>query len=331
MAPRTIVYYNTLARPHPALPRPMPYLAFVLICVLFGSNFILMSEAKQALGPMTIGFGRVLGAAAVLVPLWWMLPQRSVVPRGKWPPLAWVALLATAYPYAIQPLLIARAGNHSFFGVLVSLTPLATVAASIPLLGVWPSTRQMFGVIGGLAFLTLLVFDGIDRSIELWVLLLGISIPCCYAVANTYLKRTLAHLPALPVTSGMMVMSAVMLIPFVAAEPWLPFPQPPAPGQLGWSVLAVVLLGVFGTGVTMWLFVGLVQQRGPLWAGMTTYVIPLVAMLWGAIDNETITGKQLAAIVGVLAMVALVQLGGGRAAVLPDPAGSLAQPDARLR
>ncbi|QDU88335.1 EamA-like transporter family protein [Pirellulimonas nuda] len=309
----------------------MPYLSFAAICLLFGSNFILMSEAKMALGPMVIGLGRVIGAAAVLVPLWWMRSSREVVPRHRWPALAWVALLATAYPYAIQPLLIARAHNHSFFGALVSLTPLATIAVSIPMLGVWPSSRQLLGVLGGFGFLALLVFDGIDRSMEWWVLLLGVSIPCCYATANTYLKRTLADLPSLSVTSGMMVMSAAMLVPFAAAEPKMPWPRPEHPEQWVASLAAVAVLGVLGTGVTMWLFVGLVQQHGPLFAGMTTYVVPLVAVLWGAFDREKITLYQMVSIFGVLSMVALVQYGMVGATQRLEQTGDLSERLPRVR
>ena len=45
---------------------------------------------------------------------------------------------------------------------------------------------------------------------------------------------------------------------------------------------------------------------------MTTYVVPVLALLWGTLDHETISGQQLVAIAGVLAMVAIVQTGSKR-------------------
>ena len=42
---------------------------------------------------------------------------------------------------------------------------------------------------------------------------------------------------------------------------------------------------------------------------MTTYVVPVLALLWGTVDHETISSRQMLAIAGVLAMVALVQTG----------------------
>jgi hypothetical protein len=64
---------------------------------------------------------------------------------------------------------------------------------------------------------------------------------------------------------------------------------------------------------------------------MTTYVVPVLSLLWGTLDHERITPQQMAAIAGVLAMVALVQSGSRQVAVIADPAGPpqpLALPEA---
>ena len=55
------------------------------------------------------------------------------------------------------------------------------------------------------------------------------------------------------------------------------------------------------------MIVKLVQSHGPLFAGMVTYVVPVVALVWGLLDKEQITTRQVVAITGILAMVALVQ------------------------
>ena len=62
------------------------------------------------------------------------------------------------------------------------------------------------------------------------------------------------------------------------------------------------------------------KKEGPLFAGMTTYVVPVLALVWGLFDHETITWDQLAAMAGALAMVTLVQAKparSGRPLVLP--------------
>ena len=64
-------------------------------------------------------------------------------------------------------------------------------------------------------------------------------------------------------------------------------------------------------------FIWMILKKGPLFAGMTTYVVPVLALLWGTLDHETISTQQMLAIGGVLAMVALVQTGSRAAAVAP--------------
>lgn len=53
----------------------------------------------------------------------------------------------------------------------------------------------------------------------------------------------------------------------------------------------------------------LIQREGPLFAGMTAYLIPLGALAWGWYDDEEVTVLQVVAVLGILAMVALVQFG----------------------
>jgi drug/metabolite transporter (DMT)-like permease len=62
----------------------------------------------------------------------------------------------------------------------------------------------------------------------------------------------------------------------------------------------------------MYWFNYLVQHHGPLFAGMVTNVVPLGAVLLGWADQETVSPLQLAALIGIVIMVALVQYGGAR-------------------
>jgi drug/metabolite transporter (DMT)-like permease len=73
---------------------------------------------------------------------------------------------------------------------------------------------------------------------------------------------------------------------------------------------AIAVLGILGTGFAVLSVIWLIVTKGPLFAGMATYVVPTLALVWGAVDGEMITARQLLAMAGVLGMVALVQFGG---------------------
>jgi len=287
-----------------------------------------MAKAGSALGPVAVGAGRVLGAAIVLLLAWRIVTPSARVPRDKWLACLVVGLVANGYPYVVQPYLISTGlaigggGGHSFFGMMVAFTPLLTILASAPMLGIWPTARQLVGVLVGLGFMGLLMSDGIDRGITPVMLLMAFSIPLSYSLANTYLRRSLSEVPATALTASMLVAPALVLTPFALSNNLLAplhLAGPANPTDWPSSLAAVAVLGILGTGVTMWLFVRLVQQQGPLFAGMVTYVVPVVAMLWGIVDGEKVSTPQVVAIAGVLSMVALVQYGAAqrKPAVVP--------------
>ena len=125
------------------------HLAFLFVCVTWGASFILMERATHAFGPVGVAIGRLGGGAAVLAIVWWVQRGRHRVAWADVPRIAGVALVGTALPFAVQPYCLAQGFGHSYFGMMVGLVPLATIVVSVPMLGVWPTARQVVGVLGG--------------------------------------------------------------------------------------------------------------------------------------------------------------------------------------
>ena len=109
-----------------------------------------MDRASHALGAVSIGVIRLLGGALVLGVYWWVKRERVRIRRVDWWHIFVVAALANALPFVIQPYAMIQAGEHGYFGMMVALVPLATILASIPMLKIWPSRRQLVGVLGGI-------------------------------------------------------------------------------------------------------------------------------------------------------------------------------------
>lgn len=280
----------------------MHHLIFLFIVLIWSASFIMMKKADLAFGPLSVGALRVLGGALVLAALALLL-RRRWRPQGKqWVLLVLLVLIGYAWPYTMQPFLVGRHGS-GFIGMMVGLVPLLTVLVSVPLLRQWPSLRQAIGVFGGLACLALIMRDGLDRSVPLPHLFLAISVPLGYAISNTLIKRHLSGVPSLSLTLWCLGSSVLVLGPLALSREELR-----AGGEtLLVGTLCVAVLGVVGTGLAIFGLYRLIQLRGPLYAGMVTYLIPLGAVLWGWLDGEEVTTLQLAAMAGVIAMVVLVQ------------------------
>ncbi|MEM6516852.1 MAG: EamA family transporter, partial [Bacteroidota bacterium] len=94
---------------------------------------------------------------------------------------------------------------------------------------------------------------------------------------------------------GIIAPSLVVLIftDFFAAET---LNQP----ELLTSLLYIGILSIFGTAAAKIIFFRLVQISTPVFASSVTYLMPLVALIWGVIDGEEIGMLQIGAAVIIL-------------------------------
>ncbi len=278
----------------------MNYLMFIYISAVWGSSFVLMKWADDSYDPLSLATYRLIGAAVTLYICRLFVKEKTTFPKKDIGPL-FLLSVSTIIPFAVQPFLITKYGS-AFIGMMVVFVPLSTIIVSIPLLKRYPAKREVLGVLGGLGFSWLIVNDGMERNVTLIDFLLAFSIPLSYALGNTYTKKRLSHLKSLDLSLGIMVFSAIMLWPFATY-----FEEIHVNDQFNEATSYLLLLGIFGTGIPIVLFYYLINKKGPLFAGMVTYVIPIGALVWGAATKERITDLQIMAIAGLLLMVALVQ------------------------
>ncbi|WP_010582195.1 DMT family transporter [Schlesneria paludicola] len=290
----------------------MPYFWFVVICLIWGSSFVLMKRATLCLSPIGVGAGRAIGGTLVLALIFLFMKQKRTIRREDFLPLVAVVILGFVWPHSLQPEMVARHGG-AFVGMTVGFTPLLTILVSIPILGLWPTKRQTIGVIGALACMLLLLMDLGKQSIPLTDILLTFSVPLTYSVANGIIRRSLKHLPPLELTLLCLASAGAVMLPLSLV---VGNHREADPNQFALALASVAILGVVGTGIATFLFNRMVQQQGPLFAAMTTNLVPVGAFMWGHSDGERISTMQVAALVGILAMVTFVQVGAARPAAL---------------
>ncbi len=295
----------------------MPYVWFSLVCVIWGSSFMLMKLSSPCLTPIEIGAGRAIGGAVVLSLVFLLARRKFTVILRDALPLSVVVALGFTWPHSLQPWLVERIGG-GLVGMSVGFTPLLTLLVAIPMLGHWPTVRQGFGVLGALIFLLILMRDGIGRAIPLFELALAMSVPLGYSIANCLIQRALKHLPPLELTLLCLASNSCVLLPLS----WI-VGRPPVDATAPWgtALAAVAVLGVVGTGLATFLFNKLVREQGSLFATMTINLTPLGAVLWGWASSEVVTLTQVFALLGVLVMVLIVQFG---AAQSPNPSAKAA-------
>lgn len=305
----------------------MPYVLFVAMCLIWGTSFLLMRWATAVFNAPAVNTGRMLGGSLTLFAVWGVLyaltkgTKRWTLNKRDLPAMAVVVVVGFVLPWTLQPYLIGTYRQSGFFGMMVSLVPLLTIVVSVPMLGTRPTARQVLGVVFGLAMIAVLFGDAVStRGVPAWAMGLAVIVPCCYAVSNTWVKRRFHGADMLALSATAMALGLLFVLPFARINPTLELGLP-----MTKAVLSLAFLGVVCSGLAMWMFYKMVQLKGPLFAGMVTYIVPGIAVLLGwALEDEPVTPWQLAALAGILLSVALVQWPTGKRASNPHAHGLVA-------
>jgi drug/metabolite transporter (DMT)-like permease len=279
------------------------WLIFLLLCLVWGSSFILMKLGLVALSPLEVAGLRLLSAGIVLTPFFFEAWKKTNLKTKIFAVL--IGLLGSFFP-GILFCMAETTLHSSIAGVLNATTPLFVMIVGFLLFRRAVQLIQVTGIMVGFLGVLLLFYpsisvqDGSFTAKALLILLATIMYGFNVNIANLHLSETAPlHVAAL---------SLVMLIP---VDLIILFQQGFFSKEFSGIIIqkaamASVVLGVFGTAVATWLFYVLMQRSGPLFSSMVTYGIPFVALGWGVIAGETITQTALMALLLILLGVYLV-------------------------
>lgn len=311
--------------------RPANMVRLGLLALLWGSNFLLIAVALDSFSPLQIMASRLgLGAAALLIILM-LSGQRLPTGLGVWKHLLFAAAVGNVVPYYLFAWAEQTVAS-SLAGVLNATTPLFTLAIAV---AARQEARVTIDRVAGLAigFVGVVVIMAPWQAGALGSLAgqLGVLLAStCYGVVFVYQRRFLTGrgTPPLALAAGQTLAATVLVTlatPVIVATP------------VEWSLtplLSVLFLGTLGTGVAYAINFRLIQDEGATNASTVTYLLPVVAVVLGALFlAEAITLNVVAGTLVVFVGIALTQQrlrlpgvgprGVGSPAV---PAGSSAHP-----
>lgn len=263
--------------------------------VIWGIPYLFIKIAVAEMSPVAVAFTRIAVASLVLLPV--ALSRGSL--GGLRQKLGW--LVALAFLEVVVPFPLIAAGEQriasSLTGLLISSEPLVVALLAIRFdrserVG---GTRLAGLVIGLVGVVTLLGVDVGAAQSELLGAGMVLAATVSYAGGAMLVKRKLAGVNSLGVSTVAVALSAALLAP--AAWPTLPHELPSA------GVLAsLLILGVICTAAGFILFFSLVAAAGPSRATVITYVNPAVAVALGvAVLGEPVTGATVAGFLLIIA------------------------------
>lgn len=286
---------------------PREWLMTLTIGLIWGSAFLWIALGVDHLSPGVVAFGRVLLGAAALA---FFPAARRRIERADWMRIAAVAVIGNAAP----ALLFAIAEtdlDSAVAGMITSGTPILSLVVASAMLRALPPRTQAIGIGLGFAGIVLMTLPSL-RGAEAAPAGVGLVFLATigYGISGNLLVPLQQRYGGPAVTLWALSFSAVVLLPFGV------FTLDESEFTLG-SVVAVIILGVVGTGIARSLAATLAGRVGAPRMSTTTYLIPVVAIVLGVVFRDETVAPI--AIVGV----ALVLSGAFIAsrAIRANPAG----------
>ena len=270
----------------------------ILLSVIWGSSYILIKKTLIGVSPLQLGSLRVIFTTMVLFILGFSSLKK--IPKDKW---KWIIL--TGYIGSFFPsFFFAFAQTEIDSGVaaiLNSLTPLATLIIGVVFYKFIIDSKQILGVIIGLFGSFLLIYEGSTINPDQNFLFVGfiITASVCYATSVNMLKAHLQDVPAISIALGnfLCILPPALIILFYSGFMNINVIESP---KVQNALFYIIVLSVFGSAFAKILFNKFVQIASPVFASSVTYTLPVVAVMWGLLDGETINFRQILATIVIL-------------------------------
>ncbi len=276
----------------------LKWILLIGLSVIWGSSFILIKKSLDHFSPYEVGALRVLISGILLMP--YALSKIRSFPKKH---LKWLILAAVTgnfIPMFLFPLAETEISS-SIAGIINSMMPIFVIIVGSLVWKFETSRRQLTGVMISFAGACILALGG-DQSgdIKIYPILLLILATLMYAISTTTVKSRLYEVPAIVMSA--FVFSFVLILPSLVALVLSGFflnleMNDDTLSGLGY----VAMLSIFGTGLAMMMNYKLLSISTPLFASTVTLLMPIVAVVWGVLDGETLTVQQSAGAVIILA------------------------------
>ena len=267
-------------------PTGLAWLLLVVLALVWGSSFILIKKGLTAFAPSEVGALRIVAASVFLVPV--ALPALRKLTRRHLGLLAFIGLVGSLGPAFLFAFAQTKLSS-SVTGILNAVTPLNVLLMGAAFFGRSISRNELIGLFVGLAGTVILILAGTSGRLDgiSYYALLIIAASICYGFNTNVIKNYLGDLTPVVITAVSLLLAGPPAIIYLFGLS--DFTEKVAVSTAWWPLTAIVLLGVVGTALALIVFNKLVQIRTAVFASSVTYLVPMVAIIWGVMDGESLS------------------------------------------
>jgi len=275
------------------------------LSLIWGSSFILMKRGLEVFPPNEIAAMRIFLVFVVLLPAT-IKHSSALKPSNRWAFLA-VGIFGSALPYFLFVTAQTEISS-SLSGILNSLTPLFTLIFALAFFKQKIRAISMVGVslglVGAIGLIYFSAEHAVSQSFTIYMML-PIIASASYGLNVNIIKSTLQNVHPVAVTG----LSFVMVGPFAGIylfgfSDFVTNIQSTG----GWVAFGYIsILAIVGTAMAVLIFNMLIKYTTALFASSVTYLIPVIAIVWGLFDGEKFNLIQLLFVGVILGGISLIR------------------------
>ena len=282
----------------------MAWSLLLILSIVWGSSFILIKKALISFTPLELGAARVSISFLAFLPL--LYKFRKEIPWDKTLPLAFVGLCGSALPAILYAIAQTQLPS-SVAGVVNSLTPIFTFLIAIVFFKGSLYMKQLLGIILGFGGTSILFFARQDGELSFPIMygLLLVIATFSYGISANLVSKYLQDVrPSVISVVSFCIIGPFMLVYLLSTD----FIEHIVDTEFGWmSFAAVSTLSLIGTFLANILFFRLIQLTDAVFSSAVSFIIPIVALLWGLLDGEWIGIIHVLALALILSGVFLIK------------------------
>ena len=276
----------------------MVFRALILLCLIWGFNFVVMKTANFYFSPelfVTYRFG--LGAIVLLAVAWFS--KIPLPPKKLW---GWI-FLSAAFQISVGSMLCQYSFKFLPAGLVSMLNYTMPVWVSVLayfFLSEKLTQKKIFGII--LSIVGIGVLMNVNVSGKFFAMLIPLAAAVVWAVGNVIMKAKLTKINLVSLTTWQMVIGAILLAiyTFTVGEV-----------EVRWTLISVACLlynGVIASALAFFLWAYILKNMDASKASISVLGVPVVGVLGGVIClGEPVTLFMICGMLMVLAGIFLVQ------------------------
>ncbi|MEM9278441.1 MAG: DMT family transporter [Pseudomonadota bacterium] len=286
-------------------PGLLDYALLVTLAAVFGIAFMLTKVAVVEVPPATIVFVRLLIAAIFVGIAMLMVGQQLKPMLQHWKAITVAGLFGNALPFFLISWGQEKV-DAGLTAILMAVMPLITIVLAHFFTG--DEKLNLFKAIGfclGLFGVAVLIgFDKLsslgDETIRQYAIMGAAS---CYAI-HAIVSKWLAGLPRQAVSTAVLLVSAMMLLPFslLLDQPW-------NLSVSGTTILSLVVLGIVPTAIGTLMLFAIVVRQGASFLSQINFLVPIFGVFWAILFlGEVLPPNAAFALLIILAGVAIARI-----------------------